>query len=588
MAGFDLAFLQLLFRLCARQTGQISTIDFTPQKPHFVGDPIPQPFERATPESQGVSSEHVRQYLEALKNDPEANPHHAIILRHGKIIAECAFAPYQRGMWHITHSMCKSFTGMAVGLAVHEGLFTLDDKLDDIFPQYIKLLSRFGRKEVTIRHLLTMTSGVDFGEARAISGNDWRTGFMSANVKFEPGTQWEYNSMNSYMLSAVIQEKTGETMFEYLKKRVFDPLGIKEVFWEKCPMGVTKGGWGMFIRPEDACKLGQLYLDMGRWKGKQIIPEEWVRDATRKEADNGKYGYGYQLWMEERPGGYAYNGLFGQDVVIYPDDDMIIMINAGNREMTQSGSLTEIMRRYWGIGYFPSDEPLPEDTLAREELESRIAEYEGRKPAGPVITRGGWFARRKKSEIMTPEELMAELKGCSFKMEAGTTGIFPLICQVMHYNFTDGISQVSFDEIDGQLMVLFYEGKDIHHVRVGFDKAAVSEIMLHGEPYYIGTKGRIATDENDRIVLLLDITFIEEACTRKINFYFGSDTIEMRANETPDEDVIADAIQYTGDNPDFYRLPIIKNIIAEGGMNLVNIAIQSAIHPTDIGHLIHE
>lgn len=274
MAGFDLAFLQLFFKLVSRQTGKISRVDFVPQKPHFRSTPEAQPFPRATPESQGVSSAHVLEYFRALANDAEANPHQAMILRHGRVIAECSFAPYRPGMWHITHSLCKAVTGMAVGIAVREGILDIHEKLGDIFPQYVGLLARLSRKDVTIENLLDMTSGVDFSEAGAISGNEWRASYMTAPFKFEPGTKFDYNSMNSYMLSAAIQEKTGLAMSEYLRPRLFEPLGIDEVFWEKCPQGVTKGGWGMFLRPEDACKLGQLYLQGGRWNGREIVPEE--------------------------------------------------------------------------------------------------------------------------------------------------------------------------------------------------------------------------------------------------------------------------------------------------------------------------
>lgn len=587
MAEVSLSFIQLFFRLLSRQTGQIGQVEYRPQKPHFKGEPIAQPFERATPESQGITSEHVREYLEALYNDPEASPHQVIVIRHAKIIAECSYAPYQHGMWHVTHSMCKTFTGMAVGLAIEDGLLSLDDKLDDIFPQYIKLLKRFNRKEITIRNLLTMTSEVSYSEAGAIDGTDWRTNFMSSSCKCEPGTKFDYNSMNSYMLSAAIQEKTGMTMFDYLRQRIFHPMGIEEIFWEESPQGITKGGWGCFIRPEDAGKLGQLFLNHGKWNGKQLISAKWLSEMSRTQVDNGQFGYGYQMWMEERPGGYAMNGLFGQDVVIYPDDDMILVVNCGNNELFQSGSLTEIMRRYWGISYHPSDEPLPENPEAHKALEECISQFGGLVEKPRPKHRWWWGLTAKSSDKMTPQEMLDVLKDHAFVMDHGKTGIFPLICQVMHNNFTDGIQKIGFDEIDGDMMILLYEGSDIHHIRVGFDGYKISEIVLHGEPYYIGTKGRIATDEYNRVTLLLNIAFIEEACSRQINLYFDGETVEMRASEKPGDRVIADAIAYTGDDPKLYSLPGIKQILEQGGMDFLDIAITATVHPQDRGHLEH-
>lgn len=586
MPGFSYAYLQLLFKILARQTGQISKVEFVPQKPHYRNLAERQPFPRATPESQGVSSLHLKEYLEALADDREANPHHAIVIRHGKIIAECSYAPYENGMWHITHSMCKSVTGMAVGFAIEEGLLTLDEKIGDIFPQYVKLLARLSRKDVTIENLLDMTSGVSFTESGAITGNDWRTGFMSSSFRSEPGTKFEYNSMNSYMLSAAIQEKTGMTMFDYLKPRLFDPLGIDEVFWERCPQGITKGGWGMFIRPEDACKLGQLYLDGGRWKGKQILPASWVKASTSPHVDNGKFGYGYQIWMEERPGGFAFNGLFGQDVVCYPDLDMIVMINAGNREMTQSGSLTEIMRRFFGINYHPSDEPLPEDPEGQKALAECIRSFGAGHPAAVRTFRERLGLSGAEACAITPGELAGALKGRVYEMDKCQVGLFPLICQVMHNNFTDGISRIGFDEMDGHLFLQLYEGSEIHHIRVGFDRPEKSEILLHGEPYYVGTLGRVATDEDERAVLVLNISFIEEACSRELRLYFHDDEIELRADETPGNAVIEDALTYTAEPGDLLKLPFGRALMESGGMDLMQIAVQSAIHPTVHGHRV--
>lgn len=311
-----------------------------------------------------------------------------------------------------------------------------------------------------------------------------------------------------------------------------------------------------------------------------------MRTSTSPHSDNGKFGYGYQIWMEERPGGFAYNGLFGQDVVCYPDMDMIVMINAGNREMTQDGSLTEIMRRFWGVNYHPSADPLPEDPDSLQKLKAYIREMEAGKIRRPVSVRERWGLPDKRAEVMTPAEMTGKLNGCSYRMRNGQIGIFPLICQVMHNNFTDGISRIAFETVDGILVVLFFEGNDIHHVRVGFDRPQTSEIILHGEPYEVGVSGRIASDENERAVLILDIAFIEEACRRQLKIYFSGDEIELRADETPGNAVIADAISYTGNRPELYKIPFVKNMIEGGGMELVDIVVQSAVHPSDTGYRI--
>ncbi len=584
MAGFDLAFWSLFYKMVSRQTGQLSRVTFEAQKPHFENTPIEQPFERAKPESVGISSEHVRDFIRELGTNSEAQPHHLMILRHGNVIAECSFKPYVDGMWHITHSMCKTMTGMAVGLLVEDGQLQLDETLDSIFPSLVPILSRIGRKPVTIEQLLNMTSNVDFSESGAISGNDWKKGFMSAQQKAEPGSKFDYNSMNSYMLSAVIQERTGETMFDYLKERLFDPMGIREVHWEHSPEGITKGGWGMLIRPEDALKLGYLYLNHGKWNDRQLIPEYWVETSTSLHAENDKFGYGYQLWMDERPGSFAFNGLFGQNIICYPDLDMVLMINAGNRELTAGGALTSIIRKYWGNGYTASEEPLPDNGIATAELSTMISRMAGVLPFPPK-PRNPLGIYPEQEAVINRQAFLDALNGRYYRMEHGQIGVFPLISQVMHVNFTDGISRVGFEKTDDEreIVLLLTEGETEHRIIAGFDQYKTVEIDLHGDPYLVASQAHLTTDENGRVALLVRMTFPEEGMDRILKLYFNEETLELRASEKPGDAVIVDALNYTSDTPALNRIPFVKNIMEGGAMDLVDITVQSTIHPVDYG-----
>lgn len=589
MARFDFAFFQLLFRMIGRQTGDISRVDYHPQKPHYENKPDPQPLPHATPESQGVSSAYLSEFFRTLREDPQANPHHAIVMRHGYILAECDFAPYPKNMWHITHSMCKSVTGMAVGMLIDEKKLMLDEKLYDIFSEYVGLKGLFHQPNITVEQLLDMTAHSEFAEGGAISGNEWRRSYMNAGVKGEPGTGFEYNSMNSYMLSAIITKRTGLSLFEYLKPRLFEPLGITEVFWEACPQGITKGGWGMFLRPEDAAKLGQLYLQHGKWNGHQLVSEHWVETSVQKHVDNSSYGYGYQIWMDDRPGSFAYNGMLGQDVIVYPDTDMVIMINAGNKEMTQEGSLSDILRGYFGAGYEPSDGPLPENTAAFLGLKHTLSSLAGRDEEMPVIVRGGWGGRRTGGRpVLSEAELISMLKGKKYELDRKQVGIFPLIMQVFHNNFTDGIAQIGFGEKDRHLTAEFYEGKEIHRLTVGIGRAEISEITVHGEPYYVGTEGVISFDEKGRPALILRADFLEEACTRKIKLFFEGDEAEVRWNESPGEDVIADGLRFVNNSPGYLNLPFVKSLMEKGGRDIVDASVTAAVHPVIFGHLMKD
>ena len=590
MARFDFAFYELLFRMLGRRTGDISRVDYTPQKPAFQGLPVSQPFPRATPESQGVRSAHIMEYFRALADDSEANPHHAMVLRNGYVIGECSFAPRERNMWHITHSMCKSVTGMAIGLLVEEGKLDLDEKIGEIFREDSTTWGIRRKQHVTVRDLLRMTSGVSLSEAGAISGNNWKREYLQSATKEPAGRRFDYNSMNSYMLSAIVTKRTGETLFQYLKPRLFDPLGIDEVFWETSPEGYTKGGWGMFLKPEDAAKLGQLYLDLGRWKGQQIIPADWVIESTRKQIDNDSFGYGYQIWLDEREGSFAYNGMLGQDVIVCPDDGIILVIFAGNRELAQMGNLTDIMRGFWGKAYEPSDEPLPEDPAAYLRLENEIRHLEGRSRENPVIFRGGWGKRDRRrisgSRIgISPESFRNAVNGKTYVLEQQFVGFFPLIMQVFHNNFTDGISSVSFEAEKDALFISFREGEDDHRMQIGFESWQKTSILEHGESYLVAVKGSLKTDEKDRLTLILDIEFLEEACSRKYKFFFEKEKIELRVTEGPGDDIIMDGIAYAGDPESLKGIPFLGNVMDKGGMSLLTGAVINIIHPVVFGRV---
>lgn len=589
MARFDFAFFQLLFRIISRQTGDISRVDYFPQKKHCERMPEEMPFPRATPESQGISSALIEEYFTALKDNPAIHPHHAMIARHGRVIAECHFAPYEKDVWHITHSMCKSVTGMAIGLLVDSGKLSVSEKLSDIFPEYMRPLTVLRLRSLTVKDLLDMTSHAAFNEAGAISGNEWRKGYLEAGVRDMPGMSFEYNSMNSYMLSAIVTKKTGQSMYDYLVPRLFRPLGIADVMWETCPQGITKGGWGMFLRPEDALKLGQLYLQKGRWNGQQIISEDWVRQSTQKQVDNGEgnFGYGYQIWMEERPGGFAYNGMLGQDVVVYPDLDMVLEINAGNDEMTQSGSMTDLMRKTFGIGFAPEDF-LPEDPCHFRMLQNTIARLEGRGTFAASIEKGGWDRRLRRmarsSCALSAEELTEQIAGNEYELDEKTVGLFPLLMQVFHNNFTDGIQRIGFVKENRKLYAVFYEGEEVHCLAVGFGRAEMNEVTIHKEPYLAAVCGMVSRDETGRPVLMLNLDFPEEACSRQVRFYFRGDELEARWQETPGEDVMLEGLHFVDESPTgLMKTHIVHNFLEDGGRELLDGNVKSAVKPVVYG-----
>ena len=558
MAKEQIAVAELVLNMILGKTGG-TRVDYFPQKPDFPFDAVyEQAFVRATPESQGISSDLFAALLRELDASKDTEMHHFMALRHGKVICECNFAPYPKGMWHITHSMCKSITGMAIGMLIEEEKLKLDENIYDIFPDHINAFSKIFRPVITVENLLTMTSGVTFNESGIVSGNDWLGSFLNASVNGKPGTEFQYNSLNTYVLSAIVTKRTGETLTEYLTPRLFGPLGITKYYWETCPKGITKGGWGLFLCAEDMAKLGQLYLQRGKWNGQQLVSEYWIEISTARhlKTQNDTYGYGYQLWMEQRPGSFEYNGMLGQNVIIYPDMDMVLVTNAGNKEMFQDCIMLNIIRKYFPVNYHPAD-VLPENPLSYSLLKRLCGELENVENNNRSTSlRGGWkrnvVSRRKHSDkkysyrisaaVDRPSDhhsFMRTVSGRTYVMEQQNIGIAPLFVQVFHNNMTDGISEISFTYDAGNFYVSFTEGEVIHKLPVGFGKAADGCVDLHGEHYLVATLGEFARDENDIPVLKLEITFIEECVKRKAHIFFHEDNgIEIRWNETPGKKMI--------------------------------------------------
>ena len=558
MAKEQIAVAELVLNMILGKTGG-TRVDYFPQKPDFPFDAVyEQAFVRATPENQGISSDLFTALLRELDASKDTEMHHFMALRHGKVICECNFAPYPKGMWHITHSMCKSITGMAIGMLIEEEKLKLDENIYDIFPDHINAFSKIFRPVITVEHLLTMTSGVTFNESGIVSGNDWLGSFLNASVNGKPGTEFQYNSLNTYVLSAIVTKRTGETLTEYLTPRLFGPLGITKYYWETCPKGITKGGWGLFLCAEDMAKLGQLYLQRGKWNGQQLVSEYWIEISTARhlKTQNGTYGYGYQLWMEQRPGSFEYNGMLGQNVIIYPDMDMVLVTNAGNKEMFQDCIMLNIIRKYFPVNYHPAD-VLPENPLSYSLLKRLCGELEnGENNNRSTSLRGRWkrnvVSRRKHSDkkysyrisaaVDRPSDhhsFMRAVSGRTYVMEQQNIGIAPLFVQVFHNNMTDGISEISFTYDAGNFCVSFTEGEVIHKLPVGFGRAADGCVDLHGEHYLVATLGEFARDENDIPVLKLEITFIEECVKRKAHIFFHEDDeIEIRWNETPGKKMI--------------------------------------------------
>jgi CubicO group peptidase (beta-lactamase class C family) len=292
---------------------------------------------RSTPEGQGVSSAGVLAFIDAADRDIDSM-HGFVLVRHGHVVAEGWWAPYSAESPHSLFSLSKSFTSTAVGLAAAEGKLSVDDPVLKFFPNDAPAEPSGNLKAMRLTDLLRMSTGNQTEPPRR-ADEPWAKTFLKHPVPFKPGTHFLYNTSATYMLSAAVQKATGQTVLDYLKPRLFEPLGIDKPTWEASPQGISAGGYGLSIRTGDIAKFGQLYLQKGKWEGKQLVPESWVEAATARQTSNGSnpasdwdQGYGYQFWRC-RHGAFRGDGAFGQFCVVLPEQDAAIAITAGVRDM---------------------------------------------------------------------------------------------------------------------------------------------------------------------------------------------------------------------------------------------------------------
>lgn len=312
---------------------------------------------RTSPDAQGVPSAKVMELLDSLMSVPQAELHSVTLLRHGNIIAEAAVAPVRYDYQHELFSVSKTFTGAAVGLAVADNLLRLDDRLGAILPEELPDSVSEWLADVTVRDLLTMTSGMPVDWTMRSKYDHWVREFMSRPMAHEPGSRFAYDSMSTYLLSALVQKVTGRRMLDYLQERIFTPLGISDYAWDFSPDGVTVGGWGLWMKPEHIARFGQLLLDGGKWQGKQLLPQEWVREMTSRQMPlNGKSDYGYQTWTCPHYGASRADGAWGQFIIMMPQEDMVAVITE-----CQQGVGEKMMGYVWDIlSPALSDEALPQ------------------------------------------------------------------------------------------------------------------------------------------------------------------------------------------------------------------------------------
>ncbi|WP_249306008.1 serine hydrolase domain-containing protein [Lederbergia citrea] len=398
---------------------------------------------RCEPEVQNISSTSVLNFVNALKRE-EIDVHSFMLLRHGHVVAEGTWSPYNPDHPHILNSLSKSFTSTAIGLAIEEGKLSVDDAVISFFPEDVTEAIANNMAHLKVRHLLSMSTGHSVDTTPFLRRSDhWVKEFLSIPIEHEPGTHFLYNTGATYMLSAILTKVTGLKLLDYLEPRLFEPLGMSDITTTSCPMGIHFGGAGMNVKIEDIAKFGLLYLQKGVWEGKQILPENWVDEATKKQISNGDdanndwaQGYAYQFWRC-RHGAYRGDGAFGQYCVVLPEQDAVVAVTAGVMEMS---SILDLVWTYLLPGM--------SNTFDLEvDLGSKLDSLAYAPP-----------------QILNTSPNISKWSGRCFDVQPNDAGV-----TAFSFDFSDENSDFTFRDGDGE-----------HHIRVGNSEWIESELSLLG------------------------------------------------------------------------------------------------------------
>lgn len=572
--------IELITGLAFTGKANPSVIPYVPSKTEISGIETKH-FKRTAPERRGISSKRIYDMLSELELSPRANIHNIMVLKDGEVISECSSPGYDVNIRHLSHSMSKTVTGMAIGFLVSEGQLSLDERLSDLFHDFEITDKRF--LNITVRHLLTMSTGVPFSEAGSVTEDEWTKAFFESKLSFAPGTDFAYNSMNSYILARIVVRISGMSLTDFLSDRLFRPLGIRNVFWEVGPEGVEKGGWGIHLSAESWAKLGVMMLGLGAFEGKRILPRAWVTESitTQIKAPEsaGDYNYGYQIWVHRKNDSFLFNGMLGQNVWVCPRNNIVVVANCENNELFQKSAVLEIIEKHLG-GKISGD---IYDRAALSQLRNKEQSFfASRRWTTPNKPKAGITYRlglRSKTPFVP---IWKKVLG-TYTFPSNNHGILPLFIRAMQNNYTGGIEAVVFERSGERLFFTSREGGVDYRFEVGLYEFKSTVLNFNGEKYIVRAMGDVEYREGEDPVYKIELILPEMPNSRKMRFTLGENgKVILRMTEIPNEKIaepLVEAIYTT--NP---KLSFAVNLLERRlGDRFINRKLESVFSPTLIG-----
>ncbi|MBR3948573.1 MAG: serine hydrolase [Clostridia bacterium] len=483
-----------------------------------------------TPEEVGVSSVVMKEFIDkCLEIGKEV--HSFMIIRNNKIACEVYREPFNQKSNHMMYSVSKSFTSTAIGFAIEEGYFNVDTRFVDIFPEARGDKLDEYLEELTVEDLLTMRSGKEVSVFLDKTKDRWFQDILASNWISEPGTEFLYISENMYLLCCIIHKVVGMSVMDYLKPRLFEPLGIEHPFWETCPRGVEAGGWGMMLTTEDLAKFTYCYQQKGKFGGKQVIPEWWVEEATKYHADtakankdsDSKVGYGYCFWMNAGcENSYRADGMFCQFGMVFKDYDAVFVMTGG--EISEQGMRDVI----WD--YIPRVFIEPDKKAETVELSFPPYEKLPKKPRSLAL------------ESRIDGKLMKLSKPIIVNIAGYPVSVVPLTALFMESDKAGNINDVVMNFKEDEMLMSWSEGDEINSVSIGLDGEYRWDKIVIGQIEYNTCSTACWNTENE---LEVRIRCIEAVAERVLKFKFNGDNVVMRPSANPPTGVMAETLKET-------------------------------------------
>ena len=573
--------IELITGLAFTGKANPSVIPYVPSKTEISGIETKH-FNRTSPERRGISSKRIYDMLTELEESRRANLHNIMILKDGEVISECSHPGYDVNIRHLSHSMSKTLTGMAIGFLVDEGRLDVSARICDIFPEMQIKDKRF--MNITIKHLLSMTSGVPFSEVGSVTENEWTRAFFESRLDFAPGTKFAYNSMNSYILGRVVVRKTGISLSEYLDKKLFSPLGIENYFWEIGPEGIEKGGWGMFMSAESWAKVGVMMLNMGVFEGKRILSKRWVAESISTHGiaheSAGDFNYGYQLWVNRENDEFLFNGMLGQNVWICPKNNIVVVVNSENNELFQNSAVIEIIQKYLGgdVRDEVADGGISLSELRKKEKNFFMSRHwvRPKEEKKGILYRLGFKSRAPFDTAWEP------ILG-TYSFAKNNHGILPLFIRAMQNNYSGGIESFSFVREGESLFFISEEGSVEYKIEIGLYDFKTTVVNFDGEKYIVRAMGEAMEDEDRNMIYKIELLLPEMPNSRKIKLSLSEDgKLVVRMTEIPNHKIaepLVDAIYTT--NPKFaFAVGMLEKRL---GDKFIVRKLESLFSPTFVG-----